>query len=34
VYYGWNLNKLKKAKEEITEKIRGLRLQELRLGDD
>jgi hypothetical protein len=30
VYYGWNLNRLKKAKEEITEKIRGLRLQELR----
>lgn len=31
VYYGWNERKLQKTKNELIEKIRELRLQELRL---
>jgi hypothetical protein len=31
VYYGWNLNKLEKKVEELTEKIRSLRLKELEM---
>ena len=31
VYYGWNLNRLEKNVEEITEKVRSLRLEEWRM---
>lgn len=31
VYYGWNLNKLEKNANDLTEKIRSLRLTELEM---
>ena len=31
VNYGWNLNKLQKNVKDLTEKVRGLRLQELEI---
>lgn len=34
VYYGWNLNKLQKNREQLMEKIRNLRLKELELIRD
>ena len=31
VYYGWNLNKLEKNVNDLTEKVRSLRLSELEM---
>lgn len=33
VFYGWNLNKLNKERDDLTERIRELRLVEYRIDD-